>query len=86
MNTRTCFAPSVGIGSIVHLRDLETHEKETYTLTRPGDANIRHSCISTMTPIGRAIYGRRPGEIVEFDAPSGTIAVEILAVESNAPL
>jgi transcription elongation factor GreA len=86
MNTRTCFAPNVGIGSVVHLRDLESREKETYTLTGPGDANIRHNCISTMTPIGRAIYGRSPGEIVEFDAPGGTIAVEIVAVEPSDPL
>lgn len=86
MNTQTHFAPSVGVGSTVHLRDLESHEMETYTLTGPGDANIRHNCVSTMSPIGRAIYGRQPGEIVEFDAPGGTISVEIMAIEAPPPM
>jgi transcription elongation factor GreA len=86
MNAQTHFAPSVGVGSTVYLRDLESDEQEMYTLTGPGDANIRHNCISTMTPIGRAIYGRRPGEIVEFEAPGGTIVVEIVAIESKPPL
>lgn len=86
MRTNTRFAPIVEVGSTVHLRDLETNEMETYTLTAPGDANIRHNYISTMTPIGRAIYGRSPGEIVEFDAPGGTIALEIMDVEPTPSL
>jgi transcription elongation factor GreA len=86
MRTQTRFAPSVGIGSTVYLRDLASHEQETYTLTGPGDADIRQNCISTMTPIGRALYGRRPGEVVEFEAPGGTIAVEIVAVEPSPQL
>jgi transcription elongation GreA/GreB family factor len=75
----------VEVGSTVHLRDLETKEVETYTLAAPGDANIRHNRISTLTPIGHAIYGRGPGEIVEFDAPGGTIAMEIVDVEPMPP-
>ncbi|WP_442483290.1 GreA/GreB family elongation factor [Aeoliella sp. SH292] len=85
MNSRTRFAPIVEVGSTVHLRDLQTKEVEAYTLTAPGDANIRHNRISTLTPIGHAIYGRGAGEIIEFDAPGGTIAIEIVEVEPMPP-
>lgn len=85
MNSKTRIVPMVEVGSTVHLRDLETKEVEAYTLTAPGDANIRHNRISTVTPIGHAIYGRGPGEIVEFDAPGGTIAMEIVDVEPMPP-
>ncbi len=86
MRTQTRFAPSVGIGSTVYIRDLASHEQETYTLTEPGDADIRQDYISTMSPIGRALYGRRPGEIVMYQAPGGTITFEIAAVEPSPQL
>jgi transcription elongation GreA/GreB family factor len=86
MNLQTYSVPRVGVGSIVSIRDLQSQEVEMYTLTSPNDADIRQNCISTMTPIGRALYGRRTGDIVEFEAPAGTIAVEIEAVESNREL
>lgn len=86
MRTQTRFAPSVSMGSTVYIRDLASYEEETYTLTEPGAADIRQNYISTMSPIGRALYGRRPGEIVQFLAPGGTITVEIVAVEPSPQL
>lgn len=84
MKSHTLSAPSVGVGTTVHIRDLDSHETEFYTLTGPGEADIRQNSISTMTPIGRALYGRRPGEVVEFEAPGGLVAIEILAVEPSS--
>ena len=71
MKLQTEIAQTVSIGSTVHIRDLELNEREMYTLTRPGEADIRLNRISTLSPIGRAIYGRRPGEFVEVEAPGG---------------
>jgi transcription elongation factor GreA len=81
MKLQTEIAQTVSIGSTVHIRDLELNEREMYTLTRPSEADIRLNRISTLSPIGRAIYGRRPGEIVEVEAPGGVFHVEIEAVE-----
>ena len=71
----------VSVGSRVHIRDIESGEREVYTLTRPSDADIRQHRISTLTPIGRALYGKRPGNVVDVHAPGGVFLVEIEAVE-----
>ena len=71
----------VSIGSRIYIRDIESGEREVYTLTLPGDADIRQHRISTLTPIGRAIFGKRPGNVVDVHAPGGVFLVEIEAVE-----
>lgn len=86
MNLQTDFAPTVTLGSTVHIRDIETDEREVYTLTRPSDADIRHNRISTVSPIGRALYGQQPGHIVEVEAPGGIFLVEIEDVEDTPEL
>jgi transcription elongation factor GreA len=74
----------VSVGSRVHIRDTESGEREVYTLTRPSDADIRRHRISTLSPIGRALYGGRPGHVVEVHAPGGVFLVEIEAIEQEA--
>lgn len=71
----------VSLGSRVHVRDIESGDREIFTLTRPSDADIRRNRISTISPIGRALYGERPGHVVEVHAPCGVFLVEIEAVE-----
>jgi transcription elongation GreA/GreB family factor len=71
----------VTVGSRVQIRDIESGEREVYTLIRPSDADIRQHRISTLSPIGRAIYGERPGHVVDVHAPGGVFLVEIEAVE-----
>jgi transcription elongation GreA/GreB family factor len=72
---------TISLGSHVHIRDVESGEREVYTLTRPSDADIRHSRISTLSPIGRALYGQQAGRVVKVHAPGGVFHVEIERVE-----
>ena len=76
----------VSLGSTVHIRDIETNEREMYTLTKPSDADIRRNRISSLSPIARALYGQTPGDIVEVQAPGGTFLVEIEAVHGMPEL
>jgi transcription elongation factor GreA len=73
----------VTLGSRVHIRDIESGERHVYTLTRPSDADIRRNRISTISPIGRALYGELPGHIVEVHAPGGVFLIEIEAIEQD---
>jgi transcription elongation GreA/GreB family factor len=68
---------AIDIGSTVRILVLRTGEREEYTLVPPGDADILQNRISTLSPIGQAIFGRRAGETVEVDAPAGSITVRI---------
>jgi len=73
----------VSVGSRVYIRDIESGEREVYTLTRPNDADIRRHRISTLSPIGRALYGGRHGHVVEVHAPGGVFLIEIEAIEQE---
>jgi transcription elongation GreA/GreB family factor len=73
--------PIIALGSHVQIRDIESGEREVYTLARPSDADIRHNRISTISPIGRALYGERPGHVVEVHAPGGVYLIAIERVE-----
>jgi transcription elongation factor GreA len=77
MKLHTYTPQNIAIGSTVHIRDLETNEREVYTLTRPGEADIRRNRISSLSPIGKALYGKGSGDIVEVQAPGGIFRVEI---------
>lgn len=70
----------VGIGSTVKVRDIEMGENEVFAIVGSQEANPMENRISDDSPFGRALLGRLIGEIVEVEAPAGTIRVEILDV------
>ena len=71
----------VGLGCTIKVRDLEFDETSVYTIVGSQEANPMEAKISDDSPFGRAMLGKRIGDIVEFEAPAGTVKFEILAVE-----
>lgn len=69
----------VTMNSIVQIRDLddEDGEPEVYTLAFPQQADVQNNRISVLAPIGRAILGRRIGDLVVIHTPSGRRRVQI---------
>lgn len=74
---------TVAVGSTVEICYLESGDRDEYTLVPPSDADIRHNRISTFSPVGRAIYGHRVGDIVQVQAPSGPVEVRIESIRSD---
>ncbi|OGO51259.1 MAG: hypothetical protein A2148_09415 [Chloroflexi bacterium RBG_16_68_14] len=77
-------APSgqvVELGSTVLLRDLRSGAEVTYTVVRPSEVNAAQGRISSESPVGRALRGRRTGDEVEVAVPSGTRRFRIERVE-----
>jgi transcription elongation factor GreA len=73
----------VDIGERVRLRNLESGERLEVELVGPIEANASAGRISVVSPLGRAIVGRRRGEVTEVDAPRGRLRFKILAVEAQ---
>jgi regulator of nucleoside diphosphate kinase len=61
----------VTMNSTVVLRDMDTKEKETYTLVFPDEADIANDRLSVLAPVGTAILGERVGETVRWRVPQG---------------
>lgn len=70
----------VTIGSTVVVRDLDSNEVESYRIVDATQADITNNWISTLTPAGRAFYGRRAGDVVAVEAPGGTFHFRIESV------
>ena len=63
--------------SNVTFTNLGTGETMTYMIVSPHEMNLSEGKISLNSPIGKALMGRRPGDIVEVQAPAGTLKLRI---------
>lgn len=70
---------TVDIGSTVHV-ELESGQQK-YQIVGSTEANPDEGKISNVSPLGQALLGKKKGEEVEIDVPSGTITYKILKVE-----
>jgi transcription elongation factor GreA len=70
------------VGERVRLRDLENDEEIQYELVGSHEADPFAGRISAASPLGRALLGRRGGEVATVDAPKGRLRFEILEVEA----
>jgi transcription elongation factor GreA len=72
---------TVSNGSIVHLRYQGDEDVERYLVGSIEERRDDVAVISPASPLGTTLIGCRPGETVEYQAPGGTMAVEIVAIE-----
>ncbi len=70
----------VNLGSRVRLRFVPEGEEVTYTLVGLKEANPRQGKISHESPIGKALMGKKAGQIGMAETPAGTIQFEIIDV------
>jgi transcription elongation factor GreA len=66
---------TVALGSKVKL-ELEDGEQE-YVIVGPTEANPDKGFISDQSPIGKALLGKKPGDEVTVEVPSGTMTYKI---------
>ena len=66
-----------GIGDSVVLRDLASNEELHYMLVDPREVDPAKGKISSVSPIGKSLVGRREGEIVEITVPVGKLRYQI---------
>jgi transcription elongation factor GreA len=70
---------TVALGSTVHL-ELEDGTQK-YTIVGSTEANPDLGRISNDSPIGKALLGKKPGDQVAVNVPSGTLTYKITKVE-----
>ncbi len=70
----------VFIGAKVLLKDLEYGDELEYTIVGSAEADPMNNKISNESPVGKAILGKKEGEIVEVSVPAGKLKYKILNV------
>jgi transcription elongation factor GreA len=72
----------VSIGSLVRLKDMDENKTVEYHIVGSAEANPREHKLSNESPVGKAIMGRKKGEVVEVVAPRGSLKYKIIAIKA----
>ena len=70
----------VGIGSHVKVFDMEYKAEDVYTVVGATEADPSRLFVSTESPIGKELMGKKAGETVKVQTPGGLLELKILAV------
>jgi transcription elongation factor GreA len=70
----------VVFGTRVLLENLETGQNVEYQLVGPDESDVENGRISIVSPLGRAILGKKPGAEVVIEVPGGKRAYELVDI------
>lgn len=71
---------SLGINSKAKVKFVEDDEEEIITLVTTMDLDPENMMISVESDLGKALMGKKAGDIVDVDAPGSKYSVEVLEI------
>lgn len=72
-------ADRVVFGATVKLMDVDTEEESQYQIVGMDEADVKQGMISVLSPLARALIGKKVGDMVTVQSPKGDKEYEILA-------
>ena len=72
----------IAFGSKVVLYDVDRDAEIEYKLVTSEEAVVSKGLISTTSPIGRGLMGKKPGDAVKIATPNGAREFEIRAIQT----
>jgi len=67
-------------GATVGLLETQSNQKKQYTLVGQDEADLKDGKISVQSPVGRALIGKRVGDLVEVTTPAKVVEYEVLNI------
>ena len=80
IDTKALPKDQISLLSKVEFTNLSTNVKMTYTIVSPHEMNLQEGKISCKLPIGMALMGKKVGDVVDVNAPSGIFQLRIESV------
>jgi transcription elongation factor GreA len=74
----------IATGSLVRLQSFGDADAWEVMIVSSAESDPESDRISDQCPIGEALLGRRPGDTVLVEVPSGTVQYRVIAVSSAA--
>ena len=71
---------AVSVGSRVKILDVEYGDEMTYRIVSSLESGGEGETITDESPVGRALLGHKVGEMVDVQAPAGTVSFKILEI------
>ena len=74
---------TINIGCQVRILDCEFDEELTYKIVGSTEANSLKGKISNESPVGRALLGKKVGEMVSVETQMGTVQYKVLDIQRS---
>ena len=82
LNMSNLSRDSAGYGSRVWVMDLKKSVKVEYKLVTTEESDAAKGLISTTSPIGKALLGRKVGDEVKVQTPTGVKELEVVKLKT----
>jgi len=74
---------TINIGCKITILDMEYNEELVYKLVGSTEANSLRGKISNESPLGRALIGKKVGEIADVETQAGIMKYKILVIQKS---
>ncbi|MDG6876595.1 GreA/GreB family elongation factor [Clostridium perfringens] len=71
---------TLGLNSKARIKFVEDDDEDVVTLVTTMDLDLENMCISIESDLGKALMGKKVGDVVEVEAPGGNYTVEVLKI------
>ena len=71
---------TLGLNSKARIKFVEDDDEDVVTLVTTMDLDLENMCISIESDLGKALIGKKVGDVVEVEAPGGNYTVEVLEI------
>ena len=71
IDKRSLDTDAVSVGLLVHVKDQKSGESRKFQIVGSTEANPSEQKLSNESPIGKALIGRKRGDVVTIDVPRG---------------
>ena len=71
---------TLGLNSKARIKFVEDDDEDIVTLVTTMDLDLENMCISIESDLGKALIGKKVGDVVEVEAPGGNYTVEVLEI------
>ncbi|GAA0065814.1 MAG: transcription elongation factor GreA [Clostridium perfringens] len=71
---------TIGLNSKARIKFVEDDDEDVVTLVTTMDLDLENMCISIESDLGKALMGKKVGDVVEVEAPGGNYTVEVLEI------
>lgn len=66
-------------GATVEIQDTETEESSTYQIVGVDEADVKKGMISIISPLARAMIGKKTGDLITVQSPKGDKEYEVIS-------
>jgi transcription elongation factor GreA len=84
IETKNLSTDRVVFGSVVFLENLDTGERVQYQLVGPDESDVKQGKISSNSPVGRALIGKKVNDEVSVRAPGGMRNFQVVRIASGS--